>query len=46
MQDFHKKNAKIADAFIRKYTLEIVGKWVDYFVMKKKVECVEITKRI
>lgn len=40
------KNAKIADAFIRKYALEIVGKWVDYFVMKKKVECVEITKRI
>lgn len=41
-----KKNAKIAETFIRAYALDIVQKWVDYFVMKKKVECTEITKRI
>lgn len=37
---------KITDEFIKVYALEIVQKWIDYFVMKKSVQCTQIKKRL
>ncbi|MBQ8500248.1 MAG: DUF4160 domain-containing protein [Bacteroidales bacterium] len=38
--------AKTAEDFIKAYASQVVGKWVDYFIMKKKVVCTEIKTRI
>lgn len=38
--------AKVAEEFIRAYSVEIVRKWVDFFVLKKPVRCSEIKKRL
>ena len=32
--------------FIRVYALDIVQKWIDYFIMKKPVHCTQIKKRL
>jgi hypothetical protein len=39
-------DAKVAEQFVRVYALEIVQKWVDYFVMKKPVHCTQVKKRL
>lgn len=40
------RDAKIAEDFIRVYALDIVQKWIDYFIMKKPVHCTYIKTRI
>lgn len=35
-----------AEAFVRKYYKNIVEKWVNFFIYKKKVRVTKITKRI
>jgi len=37
---------KVAKEFVQKYALEIVDKWVKFFVLKEKVKMTKITKRI
>lgn len=40
------KDQKEAEAFVREYANNIVDKWVNYFVRKKRVVCTNIKKRI
>lgn len=40
------KDAAIAELFIRAYYQQIIQKWVDYFVMKKQINCTEIKTRL
>lgn len=40
------KDQAIAEAFVRKYYKNIVEKWVNFFIYKKKVRVTKITKRI
>ena len=40
------KDAKAAEDFIRAYYRNIVEKWMNFFVLKKKVRCTQITKRV
>ena len=35
-----------AAQFIRTYYQQIIQKWVDYFVMKKQINCTEIKTRL
>jgi hypothetical protein len=39
-------DAKTADEFVRVYALDIVRKWIDYFIMKKPVQCTQIKTRL
>lgn len=39
-------DAGIVEEFIRVYALDIVQKWIDYFIMKKPVHCTQIKKRL
>lgn len=40
------KEASVAAQFIRTYYQQIIQKWVDYFVMKKQINCTEIKTRL
>lgn len=40
------KDAVVAESFIRTYYKNIVEKWMNFFVFKKRVRCTQITKRI
>ena len=40
------KDAKTAEDFIRAYYRNIVEKWKNFFVLKKKVRCTQITKKV
>ncbi len=40
------KDAVVAERFIKVYSKQIIQKWIDYFVMKKQVQCTEIKTRI
>ena len=40
------KDVAIAEQFIMAYYQQIIQKWVDYFVMKKPVNCTEIKTRL
>ncbi len=40
------RDVKITDEFIKVYALDIVQKWIDYFIMKKSVQCTRINTRI
>lgn len=40
------KDAKTAEDFIRAYYKNIVEKWMNFFVLKKRVRCTQITKRV
>ena len=40
------KDIAMAEAFVRKYYRNIVDKWVNFFVYKKKVRFTRITKKI
>lgn len=39
------KDAAVAEAFIRAYYKNIVEKWMNFFVLKKKVRCTQVTKK-
>lgn len=39
-------DAATAEAFVRKYYRNIVEKWVNFFVYKKRVRSTKITRRI
>ena len=40
------KDAAIAEAFVNKYYKNIVEKWVNFFIFKKRIRSTKITKRI
>ena len=40
------KDAKTAEDFIRKYETNIIEKWINFFVLKKKIKCTSIKKKI
>lgn len=40
------KDLKEAESFVREYANNIVDKWVNYFVRKKRVVCTNVKKRI
>ena len=40
------KDAKTAEAFIRKYSKNIIDKWVRFFVMKQPVRSTNIKKKL
>jgi hypothetical protein len=40
------KEAATAETFIKVYSQQIIQKWVDYFIMKKKIDCTEIKIRL
>ena len=40
------KDAAIAEAFVSKYYKNIVEKWVNFFIFKKRIRSTKITKRI
>ena len=40
------KNTKIAEDFIRVYYKKIVDKWMNFFVLKKRIRCTQITKKV
>ena len=39
-------NLSNAEDFIRAYYKNIVEKWMNFFVLKKKVRCTQITKKV
>ena len=41
-----KRTTKGYPSFIKVYSKQIIQKWIDYFVMKKQVQCTEIKTRI
>ena len=40
------KEAKTAEAFIRAYYKKIVKKWMDYFVLKKRIRCTAVKVKL
>ena len=40
------KDAILAEDFIRAYYKNIIDKWMNFFVLKKRVRCTLITKKI
>ena len=40
------KEAGAAEDFIRAYYKNIVEKWMNFFVLKKRVRCTQITKKV
>ncbi|MBR5703950.1 MAG: DUF4160 domain-containing protein [Bacteroidales bacterium] len=40
------RDAAVAESFIRVYYRNIVEKWKNFFVLKKKVRCTQITKKV
>lgn len=40
------KDAKIVEDFIRAYYKNIIDKWVNFFVLKKRIRCTRITKKL
>ncbi|MCM1491485.1 MAG: DUF4160 domain-containing protein [Muribaculum sp.] len=40
------KDLKIAEDFVRVYANKIVDKWVNFFILKKRVVCTNITKKL
>ena len=40
------KDQATAEKFVREYADNIVDKWVNYFIKKKRVVCTTITKRL
>lgn len=40
------KDASVVEDFIRAYYKNIIEKWMNFFVLKKKVRCTQINKRI
>ena len=40
------KDISTAEAFVKKYYKNIVGKWVNFFIYKKRIRSTKITKKI
>lgn len=40
------KDSRIAAEFIEVYALQIVNKWIDFFILKKAVSCTEVRNRL
>lgn len=40
------RDARIAEDFIRKYEENIVEKWINFFVWKKRIRCTNIKRKI
>jgi len=40
------KDIQIAEVFIRAYYKNIVEKWVNYFVLKKRIRCTQVKKKL
>ena len=40
------KDSKTAEAFIQAYYKNIVEKWKNFFVLKKRVRCTQITRKV
>lgn len=40
------KDARTAEGFIRVYYKRIIKKWMDFFVLKKRVRCTEIKEKL
>ena len=45
-QPFSENDLKIASSFVEKYAPEIVNKWIDFFVLKKKIKKTNIKDKI
>ena len=45
-EQMSEKNMLEAEKFIMAYSSQIVQKWIDYFVLKKRIGCTEIRKRL
>ena len=45
-QTFSENDLKIASSFVEKYAPEIVNKWIDFFVLKKKIKKTNIKDKI
>ena len=46
MPPLSEKDAAIAEAFVKKYYKNIVDKWVNFFIYKKRIRSTKITKKI
>ena len=42
----NEKDQATAEEFIRTYYKNIVEKWMNFFVLKKRVRCTQITKKV
>ena len=42
----NEKDAAIAEAFVKKYYKNIVEKWVNFFIYKKRIRSTKITKKL
>ena len=40
------KDAATAEAFVKKYYKNIVDKWVNFFIYKKRIRSTKITKKL
>ena len=45
-QTFSENDLKIALSFVEKYASEIVNKWIDFFVLKKKIKKTNIKDKL
>lgn len=41
----NEKDTKTAEDFVRVYYKNIVDKWMNFFILKKRVRCTQITKK-
>ena len=46
MPPLSEKDAAIAEAFVKKYYKNIVEKWVNFFIYKKRIRSTKITKKL
>lgn len=46
MPPLNEKDSATAEAFVKKYYKNIVEKWVNFFVYKKRVRSTKITKKL
>lgn len=40
------KDQRVAEHFVREYADNIIDKWTNYFVKKKRVVCTTVKKRL
>ena len=40
------KDQRVAEQFVREYANNIIDKWTNYFIKKKRVVCTTIKKRL
>lgn len=46
MPPLSEKDSATAEAFVEKYYKNIVDKWVNFFIYKKRIRSTKITKRL